>query len=65
MLDAGEGLHTGGGGTGGGKESAARSLRIQERGAVRVNPIQEARLSHLPFWGPSEAFLFLIKRPSG
>jgi len=27
--------------------------------------MNEARLSHLPFWGPSEAVLFLIKRPSG
>jgi len=31
-------------------------------GAKRMN---EARLSHLPFWGPSEVVLFLIKRPSG
>ena len=29
------------------------------------NAMNEARLSHLPFWGPSEAVLFLIKRPSG
>jgi len=29
------------------------------------NTMNEARLSHLPFWGPSEAFYFLIKRPSG
>ena len=27
--------------------------------------MNEARLSHLPFWGPSEAVLILIKRPSG
>jgi len=27
--------------------------------------MNEARLSHLPFWGPSEAAFFLIKRPSG
>jgi len=27
--------------------------------------MNEARLSHLPFWGPSEAIFFLIKRPSG
>jgi len=27
--------------------------------------MDEARLSHLPFWGPSEAVVFLIKRPSG
>jgi len=27
--------------------------------------MNEARLSHFPFWGPSEAFFFLIKRPSG
>jgi len=27
--------------------------------------MNEARLSHLPFWGPSEAVFFLIKRPSG
>jgi len=27
--------------------------------------LYEARLSHLPFWGPSEAVLVLIKRPSG
>jgi len=28
-------------------------------------PMNEARLSHLPFWGPSEAVFFLIKRPVG
>ena len=27
--------------------------------------MNEARLSHLPFWGPSEAVLILLKRPSG
>jgi len=27
--------------------------------------MNEARLSHLPLWGPSEAVVFLIKRPSG
>ena len=32
---------------------------------VSLLQMNEARLSHLPFWGPSEAVLFLIKRPSG
>jgi len=27
--------------------------------------MNEARLSHLPFWGPSEAFLLSINRFSG
>ena len=27
--------------------------------------MNEARLSHSPFWGPSEAVFFLIQRPSG
>jgi len=31
----------------------------------RLYTMNEARLSHLPFWGPSEAIFFLIKRPSG
>jgi len=30
-----------------------------------AHTMNEARLSHLPFWGPSEAVFFLIKRPSG
>jgi len=30
-----------------------------------VRLMNEARLSHLPFWGPSEAVFFLIKRRSG
>jgi len=32
---------------------------------VLADVMNEARLSHLPFWGPSEAIFFLIKRPSG
>ena len=38
-----------------------------ERGsaAARGGGMNEARLSHLPFWGPSEALLFLIESPSG
>jgi len=31
----------------------------------RTQRMNEARLSHLPLWGPSEAVFFLIKRPSG
>jgi len=42
----------------------ARTL-VEPRGGVLRDLINEARLSHLPFWGPSEAFFFLIKRPSG
>jgi len=35
------------------------------RTSGRCHAMNEAHLSHLPFWGPSEAVLFLIKRPSG
>jgi len=35
-------------------------------GASRASySMNEARLSHLLFWGPSDAVFFLIKRPSG
>jgi len=38
-----------------------------EGGSILRNShaMNEARLSHLPFWGPSEAVFVLIKRPSG
>ena len=45
-----------------------RCLRLTVYASVTV-PVtyrmNEARLSHLPFWGPSEAFFLIIKRPSG
>jgi len=31
----------------------------------RASAMNEARLSHLPFWGPSEGFFLIISRPSG
>ena len=34
-------------------------------GGLTSTLMNEARVSHLPFWGPSEAVLILIKRPSG
>jgi len=48
-------------------EHIARRRRACSLSRVRVNRVimNEARLSHLPFWGPSEAGLILIKRPSG
>jgi len=42
-----------------------RGLIVGAR-VTRWPAMNEARLSHLPFWGPSEAFFFLlIQRPSG
>jgi len=35
------------------------------RFCVSTRSMNEARLGHLPIWGPSYAFFFLIKRPSG
>jgi len=43
-------------------------IRAQKTRSQRIsceNRMNEARLSHLPFWGPSEAVLILINRPSG
>ena len=37
-----------------------RSGPSVEPGTMHVYLMNEARLSHLPFWGPSEAVLFLI-----
>jgi len=33
--------------------------------AIYPPSMNEARLSHLPFWGPSEGFFLIIQRPSG
>jgi len=42
-------------------------LRFNPRSVYKESrtPMNEARLSHLPFWGPNEAVLILFKRPSG
>jgi len=48
--------------------AAARPPSIDSRCVpiyIAYRCMNEARLSHLPFWGPSEAVLILIKRPSG
>jgi len=41
------------------------AIQLQTCQGAHASRMNKAHLSHLPFWGPSEAIFFLIKRPSG